>query len=137
MRITDCDNLSEGLEPYKVKVLLYDKCEQNTNKEYDATLYVQFKANDIQSSTLSYAILFNTDYYKNSDEMHKLIVTLVREKCDELCDNAVKEYLFKVQGFVFGCIYENGTVINDPYKLVNACIKYNTDIIEAFKYENN
>jgi len=123
MRITESGNIRESLIKDKFDKVFYDDRYVVDESAYDTVLYVQFRSEKDPNDILTYKILFYEDYNKSSDDMHKLVVTLMKDETMDTCDNAVKEYLFKHQGVIFGDIEINGVVYNNPYKVVSTMIK--------------
>ena len=116
MRITESGNIRETLITDKVDCVFYDDIYVVDERVYDIALYVQFRSETDHNDILTYKILFYEDYNKSSDDMRKLVVSLDDIDMDT-CDNAVKEYLYKHQGVIFGGIMFNGKVYDNPYKV--------------------
>ena len=116
MRITESGNIRETLITDKVDCVFYDDIYVVDERVYDIALYVQFRSETDHNDILTYKILFYEDYNKSSDDMRKLVVSLDDIDMDT-CDKAVKEYLYKHQGVIFGGIMFNGKVYDNPYKV--------------------
>lgn len=123
MRITESGNIRESLIKDRVDKVFYDDRYVVDDSAYDIALYVQFKSEKDPNDILTYKILFYEDYNKSSDDMHKLVVSLMQDMDMDTCDRAVKEYLYKHQGVIFGGIMINGEVYNNPYKVWGTRIK--------------
>lgn len=123
MRITESGNIMESLITDRIDKVFYDDRYVIDESAYDIALYVQFRSETDNNDIMTYKILFYEDYNKSSDDMHKLVVSLMKDIDMDTCDKAVKEYLYKHQGVIFGGIIINGKVYDNPYKVWSTRIK--------------
>lgn len=139
MRISETDNIRHGIDNHADRTF-YDHGNP-LDDEYDVCMYVTFRSECRNLKPIRYAIMFNSDYYKCSDELHKLVAMTVKSGLGAMTANggtdtemeyAVKEYFEKRHDFILGSalneVVKDGcvekTVLDYGYKLERVEYKY-------------
>lgn len=130
MRISETDNIRGGIDNHADRTF-YDHGNP-LDDEYDVCLYANFRSECRNRKPIRYAIVFNSDYYKCSDELHKLVAMTVRSGTDTEMEYAVKEYFEKRHDFILGSVLNEvvkdgcveKTVLDYGYKLELVEYKY-------------
>lgn len=130
MRISETDNIRRGIDNHADRTF-YDHGNP-LDDEYDVCLYVNFRSECRNRKPIRYAIMFNSDYYKCSDELHKLVDMTAKDCTFTEMEYAVKEYLEKRHNFILGSVLNEvvkdgcveRTVLDYGYKLELVEYKY-------------